>query len=188
VLAVSPVPFAVLVITLLTTVAASGVDDSADITPAIMADIRPQWIGLWIVYPLALVFGSVGMLRAFGRLRTWQARGAVAATVLSVLCTLVNAALNLSLSGFSADRLGSMDRYHAALEFNIAISDPGVRANRRAQVRLEPPHASAVMAAAGGVMAELVAGLGQHPADGRHARLTRYAIRTDPIEPDLVSY
>jgi len=119
ILALSPLPFAVLVITLLTAVAASGVEDSGDITPAIMTDIRLQWIGVWIVYPLALIFGSVGMFRLFRSRRGALARGALVATCLSVGCMLVSTALNLSLTGFSAERLGAVTRYDVALEVSL---------------------------------------------------------------------
>lgn len=119
ILALSPLGFAVLVVTLLTAVSNSGVDDSAYITPAIMADIRTQWIGLWIVSPLALIFGSTGMYLLFRSRPAALARGAVVATVLSMACAIVNAGLNLSLTGFSAGRLGSMTRYDVALEVNL---------------------------------------------------------------------
>jgi hypothetical protein len=118
-LALAPVPFVVLVVTVLTTSAASGVADIADLTPAMMAGIRPQWIGLWIVYSIALIFGSIGMYRVFRPLPGLLARTVPAATVLSVVCILASSALYLSLTGFSADRLGSLTRYDVALEVNL---------------------------------------------------------------------
>ncbi|MEV6416746.1 hypothetical protein [Kribbella sp. NPDC051718] len=119
ILALSPIPFVILVITLLVASAAAGTDKSAEITPAVMAEIRAQWIGVWIVYPLAVCFGSVGMLHLFGSRHSVLARGAVVATGLSIVCALVNAGLNLSITGFDADRLGSVTRYDVALEVNL---------------------------------------------------------------------
>lgn len=119
ILILSPLAFAVVVITLLTASSGSGAEDAADITPAIMAEIGPSWIGLWIIFALAVTFGSTGMFLLFRSRPAALARAAVAATVLSVVCTVVQAGLKISLVDFSADRLGSMTQYNVALEVSL---------------------------------------------------------------------
>lgn len=157
--------FAVLVITLLTTVAASGVGDSADITPAIMADIRPQWIGLWIVYPLALVFGSAGVRTApdvAGPRRSgchcvvggvhpgqrstepepqWLQRGP--AGFLGPLSRGPGVQYRLLLASGATSPTFWCSTQPREVGCFRRWPTSSVRANRRAQVRLEPRHPSA---------------------------------------------
>ena len=61
-LALSPLGFVAVVALGAATFVGSGIDDTAFMTPAQMADIRVAWLAFWPVYAAAVSVGAVGLI------------------------------------------------------------------------------------------------------------------------------
>lgn len=125
-LALSPIPFALVVPMFLVTVTASGVPDSSQVTPEIMASIRPQWIALWVVYFAAVAFGAyaVGRLarevgHTGGVFTRRVALGSRVGAALSFVSITANLVLYLSLIGFDEPRLELSSTYELAYQLSL---------------------------------------------------------------------
>jgi hypothetical protein len=127
----SPLLFIAVVVLFTTAVARSGVEDSADITPAILDKVGALWPLLWLTLAAAQVFGSIGMIRLSRWLATDDdsttallARLTAVAAAVTIGAALVGGAFGISL--MAADdfvRMGDLVQYDAQYVVNfVAIA------------------------------------------------------------------
>lgn len=122
-LALSPLGFVAVVALGAATFVGSGIDDTAFMTPAQMADIRVAWLAFWPVYAAAVSIGAVGLILlgrtlAGGPGAAGLARAAQVTAGLSIAAVLGNVILNWSMVGFDRQRLGE----HPAYDTSIFLS------------------------------------------------------------------
>ena len=87
----------------MTTLAQTGVNNTADFTAAVMADVRTQWIAIAVLYTLAVLAGAAGMTLVATRPGlTVAVRIASAVSAAAIVGYL---ALALAMSGFTAPTL-----------------------------------------------------------------------------------
>ncbi|MET7402406.1 hypothetical protein ABZS66_53885 [Dactylosporangium sp. NPDC005572] len=99
------------------TLAQTGVNNTADFTPAVMADVRPQWIVIVTLYALAVLAGAAGMATvATAAGLTVAARIASGVSAVAIAGYLV---LALSMTGFTDAKLSDDSRWSPSLWLSI---------------------------------------------------------------------
>jgi hypothetical protein len=98
-LALSPLGFVAVVAFGAATFVGSGIDDTAFMTPAQLADIRVAWLAFWPVYAAAVSVGAVGLILLGRGLAGGLAKAAQAAAGLSIAAVLGNMILNWCRAG-----------------------------------------------------------------------------------------
>jgi hypothetical protein len=116
-LVLSPLVFALWVAAIASAMSGTGVDTSADLTPAQMSTIRVGWLLAWPLYAIAVSVGAAGVALA-NRASTgarWLVVASQVASGLSVAAILVDLVLNESMVNFTGARLGDSGAYGPAL-------------------------------------------------------------------------
>jgi hypothetical protein len=118
-LTLSPLGFVVVVAAGAATFVASGIDDTARMTPAQMADIRTAWMLFWPVYAAAVGVGAAGLILLGRALPGGLAKATQVAAGLSVVSILGNVVLNWSMLGFDQPELGRHPGYDTSIFLSI---------------------------------------------------------------------
>lgn len=119
-LALSPLPFAALVVAVVATMSGTEVSGYADLTRDQMDSIRVGWALMWPVYALAVLFGLSALFMLNRALRGTLATASQVFVGVSAVAILANLVLNEIAAGFDTARLGLDGAYDASLVASYA--------------------------------------------------------------------
>ncbi|GAA3219675.1 hypothetical protein ACFO1B_17945 [Dactylosporangium siamense] len=106
-------PFLAWFVLAMATLAQTGVDNSADFTPGVLADVRLQWVAIAVLYALAVLTGAAGMaMVATSPGLTVATRIASGVSAVAIIGNLV---LALSMSGSTTAKLSDNSLWSPSL-------------------------------------------------------------------------